>query len=59
MGSGIKIIPGFPFPAILGLDFLRRSGMLMNDAARTFWFDCRRKFVIANMQVGGAGIIQQ
>ena len=31
-----KILNGGPFPVILGVDFLKRTHMLVNSAAKTF-----------------------
>ena len=34
-----KILNGGPFPVILGVDFLKRTNMLVNPAAKTFYFN--------------------
>jgi hypothetical protein len=38
-GHEFKVLNGGPFPVILGIDFLRHTNMLVNPAAKTFFFN--------------------
>jgi hypothetical protein len=57
----VKVLRGGPFPVILGLDFMNRTGMLLDVASRTFSFGfaagCEGVFCLEDLYVREGGYL--